>query len=667
MHHKIKRFSRWISLIAIMAVATAQGQVKLLDPATQTKFVNPLPLPGVAQPDSAGGSHYTIIMSQFRQDLGLQHPGTGQPLLTTVWGYNGSYPGPTIEARRNKTINILWKNELKDSNNIPLQHFLPIDTAINFARPPGWPASGVPTVVHVHGGHNESASDGLPGSWYTPGFALTGPTFIKQTLSYFNDQEAATIWYHDHAYGITRMNVYMGLAGFYLIRDTAEENLGLPSGNYEIPLAIQDRVFREDGSLFYPTEVDSAGNYTSRIKPEMFGDFILVNGKAWPVLEVEPRKYRFRIVNGSDSRFYNLYMPNNILFQQIGSDGGLLNSPLMISNLLVAPGERADVVIDFSDSALFGQTLVLRNNAPTPFPGGDSVAEATAGQIMAFKVTKTLQGTDNSVVPGTLRSVPIQALSNPKTTRQLVLVEDEDKHGGLMARLGTSAAGGLEFEAPVTENPKLNDTEVWEIINTTPDAHPIHLHLVQYQVLNSQRYDTSLYEVGDTASLKLVGNAIKPAPRDRGWKDTYVMYPGEVTRIIAKFEREGLYVWHCHILTHEDHEMMRPFYVGDIPTSIDKEFVKANDAFSIQVYPNPFNGNINISLKLEKSSPLDISVYNMLGEKVATIKNGLMAAGQHNINWEGRSNAGNIVPCGVYLCRIRNGDKEQAIKMVRTN
>ncbi|MGZ5245420.1 MAG: multicopper oxidase domain-containing protein, partial [Bacteroidia bacterium] len=264
-------YFRIIIVALVVTITKANAQVKLLDPATQQKFVNPLPLPGVAQPDTPGGTHYEISITQFKQDLGLKHPTTGQPLNTTVWGFNGSYPGPTIEARTNKTITVKWVNALRDSNNNPLQHRLPVDTTLHWAKPEGWPLTGVPVVVHVHGGHNESASDGLPESWYTPGFDKTGPTFVKQISTYNNDNQASTVWYHDHALGMTRLNVYMGLAGFYLIRDSVEESLNLPAGDYEIPLAIQDRVFTEDGELFYPTRQDSAGNYITLMKPEMFG------------------------------------------------------------------------------------------------------------------------------------------------------------------------------------------------------------------------------------------------------------------------------------------------------------------------------------------------------------------------------------------------------------
>ncbi|MGZ5245175.1 MAG: multicopper oxidase domain-containing protein, partial [Bacteroidia bacterium] len=396
------------------------------------------------------------------------------------------------------------------------------------------------------------------------------------------------------------------------------------------------------------------------------GDFILVNGKTWPVLEVEPRKYRFRIVNGSDSRFYNLTLPDNVKFHHIGSDGGLLNAPVVLNNILIGPGERKDVIVDFSDPLLLTKTLILKNDAPTPFPEGDSVVAGLTDQIMAFKVTKALQGIDNSTIPQALRQTPIQALTNPKTTRQLLLAEDEDEHGGLISMLGTSALGQLEYEDPITENPKLHDVEMWEIINTTPDAHPIHLHLVTYQVVNRQKFDTETYEIGKPSSLKLIGNTMEPAPEDKGWKDTYVMYPGEVTRIIAKFDREGLYVWHCHILTHEDHEMMRPYYVGDIPISVPEKLAKENIGLNVDVYPNPFSGQINISFQLEKASPMEICIYNMLGEKIATVHNGQLQPGSHNLLWNGENADGNLVPAGVYLCRIKNGNTEKSFKLVKT-
>ncbi len=542
----------------------------LLDPAMVPKFVNPLPIPGVMEPIEPGGSHYEVSMSQFDQDLGLGLVGeNGETMTTTVWGYNGSFPGPTIEARRDDPITVLWKNDLVDENDNPLPHLLPVDTSIHWAHPEGGlEEAGVPLVTHLHGGHTESASDGLPEAWFTPGFEQTGDYFVKETYAYDNDQEAATLWYHDHALGITRLNVYAGLAGFYLLRDDWEDNLNLPDGEHEVPIVIQDRMFTEEGQLYYPAEPEEEGQPAPSVLPEFFGDVILVNGKAWPVLDVDPTAYRLRLLNGSDSRVYKLWLsPDEMteddsgpLLNQIGTDVGLMYEPASMDKLTIAPGERADVVVDFSEFA--GQTLIMRNNARSPYPKGDTIGEGTAGQIMAFRVGDI--PAEPFELPETLRAEPFVVGGIEAETRELVLFEGEDEYGRLMPMLGTTEEGAMTWDEPITENPTLGDTEVWEVYNTTPDTHPIHLHLVAFEVLSRQKFKAEVNaETGVLEDIRLLGQPKQPAANEIGPKDTIQVNPGEVVRLRANFDRVGRYVWHCHILSHEDHEMMRPYEVID--------------------------------------------------------------------------------------------------------
>ncbi|HSC77425.1 MAG TPA: multicopper oxidase domain-containing protein, partial [Candidatus Acidoferrales bacterium] len=404
--------------------------------------------------------------------------------------------------------------------------------------------------------------------WFTPGFALTGFGWTKETYVYDNDQRAATLWYHDHALGITRLNVYAGLAGFYLLRDAEELGLvadgRLPTGPYEIGLAIQDRMFFADGSLFLPANSEVEEGPDPSVEPEFFGDFILVNGKAWPYLDVEPRQYRFRLLNGSDSRFYNLYLSSGEPIFQIGTDQGLLYAPVALNRLTLGPGERADVVIDFSDPRLAGQTIILKNNARAPFPKGDTSDSRTVGQIMAFRVVKPLDaGYPLTPLPSQLLSSPIAPLVQTGPTRSLLLFEGEDEFGRLQPALGTTDDGMLMWGDPITEHINLNDVEVWDVYNTTEDAHPIHVHLVQFQILSRQKFRGAQDLMdGSLTNIRLLGQLKPPEANEVGWKDTAQMFPGEVTRIIAKFDRSGKYVWHCHILSHEDHEMMRPYDVA---------------------------------------------------------------------------------------------------------
>ena len=546
--------------------------VPLLDPLTQPKFVNPLPLPAPAAPTVPGGSTYQVSITQFEQDLGLKDPASGKPLLTTVWGYNGSYPGPTIEAKVGVPVNVTWTNDLVDARGKVLPHLLPVDTSIHTAYTGTkytLAKNGVPVVTHLHGGHTEAASDGTPDQWFTPKFKLTGADWVKRTVTYANDQEAATLWYHDHAMGLTRLNVNAGLAGFYLLRDPGKEAaMDLPSGEYEVPLAIQDRMFTADGQLYWPSSLDEF--YTpaeiaamgpdvprTSILPEFMGDHILVNGQAWPFLDVEPRQYRFRLLNGSDSRVYTLQLSSGTRITQIGGDQGYLPAPAPLTKLTIAPGERADVVIDFA--GLAGQRVILTNNAKIPFPNGAAADPRTVGRIMSFRVGSKVT-TPDAPLPSTLNTITTPPQTGP--TRKLALFEMTDRYGRLLPQLGTVQEGAKTFHDPSTENIKLGDTEVWEVYNNTGDTHPIHLHLVKFQVLGRQKFTAAVDPLtGAMTNVTLVGSARPPAANESGWKDTVQMNPGEVTRIIATFDKPGEYVWHCHILSHEEHDMMRPMVV----------------------------------------------------------------------------------------------------------
>jgi spore coat protein A len=527
-----------------------------------TKFVDALPIPSTLTTSRTlnGLPYYEVKMSALRQKLHRDLPATG------LWGYNGQAPAPTFEVRRGRAIAVKWENDLPDA------HFLPIDPMIHGAEPPAPP---VRTVVHLHGAVTMPASDGYPDAWFTRGFAQTGAFFAGQVYHYPNEQEAATLWYHDHALGITRLNVYAGLAGgLYLIRDDREDALGLPRGRYEIPLVIQDRYVGEDGALLYP--VQTPGDPDARVPtvwlPEFFGDTVLVNGKIWPFLEVEPRKYRFRILNGANARFFRLTLQESAAtgerlrssgpvpdFIQIGSDGGLLPAPVKRSRLLIAPAERLDVVIDFA--AFAGETFVLANDAPAPFPDGE---EFVPPDVMLFKVSLPLQEKDASKVPAARAGAAPLSPSRAVKTRDIVLGEiKSEADNPIMATINDA-----HWNDAVTESPRAGAVEIWRFINATGDAHPMHVHLVQFQVLDRQPFDVEQYPG------KLVFTAPPSPPEDNeraAWKDTVISYPGQVVRIIAKFDLPGgadprpgqkfRYVYHCHILEHEDNEMMRPYEV----------------------------------------------------------------------------------------------------------
>ncbi|HSB78966.1 MAG TPA: multicopper oxidase [Candidatus Methylomirabilis sp.] len=542
-----------------------------------TKYVDELPIPGVVQPTSIVGGvpQYTLEMKQF---LGRVHRDLPP---TTLWGYNGTWPGPTFEARTGKPIDVLWVNDLPSTHILEKAYDVSLHGA-DLGEP------HVRTVVHLHGAKVMPDSDGYPEAWFTKNWAKTGPFFTTKTYHYPNDQQATTMWYHDHSLGITRLNVMTGLAGFYLLRDSAEDRLNLPQGPYEVPLLIQDRIFYPDGSLDYPIVLNGSHNVWI---PEFFGDIPCVNGKAFPFLRVEPRKYRFRFLNGCNSRILHMTLvdaknPNRPVpaFNQIGTDGGLLPAPVALTDLLMAPAERFDVVIDFSPYA--GRTFTLLNDAPAPFPGGGEVG---LPEIMQFQVSKPLAAPDSSLLPASLAPISLIPESQATAQRYIMLSEADRASDGfpIIGELGGSPiaatpgnpTGGARWDDPVVESPGVGATEIWNLVNVSTDAHPIHVHLVQFQVLDRRTFD--LQQFMQTGKVVFTGDPIPPAPNERpAFKDTVKAFSGVdkkgnvtglVTRLIAKYDlptgtkvKVGdrfRYVYHCHILEHEDNEMMRPFDV----------------------------------------------------------------------------------------------------------
>jgi len=539
------------------------------------KYVDPLPVPGVARPSSVddGIARYTVRMSQFEQKVHRDLP------PTTLWGYNGTWPGPTFETRTGRPIQVMWVNDL------PVQHLLEYayDQTVHGAD---MDEPRTRTVPHLHGACVLPDSDGYPEAWFTRDWVQTGPFFTTKTYHYPNDQPATGLWYHDHTLAITRLNVFAGLVGFYFIRDRLEDGLNLPTGPYEVPLLIQDRMFNPDGSLQYP--VDLAGTHQCWI-PEFFGDVACVNGVAFPYLEVEPRRYRFRILNGSNARFYHFTLADaggrpGPVFNQIGTDGGLLPAPIQLGDLLMAPGERFDVVIDFSGAE--GRVFTLLNDAPAPFPGG---GECALPEVMQFRVTRPLRGRDSSSLPS--RLAPVTVLSPESAVRQrFIMVSEADRlsdgypiiglvGGSPLQASPTSPTGGARWDDPVVDAPAVGTTEIWNFVNLTTDAHPLHVHLVQFNVLERRSFDLARYL--NTGEVRFTGEPIAPEPNESpAYKDTVKAFSGldqagnvigMVTRVIARFDlpagtavRPGQrfrYLYHCHILEHEDNEMMRPYDV----------------------------------------------------------------------------------------------------------
>ena len=651
-----------------------------LDPAAVPKFTTPLLIPPVLPKAgtikdkmSKDIDYYEISVKQFSQQI----LPAGLP-ATTVWGYGAvasgskrglllhNAPSLTIEADWKKPVRVKWINDLKDASGNYLPHLFPVDPTLHWANPPGGTAGRdtrptftdtpgaytgpVPMVVHVHGAVGVGdESDGYAEAWYLPaannipaGYATEGTwyEFFKNkaagafgvtwgpgfaTFQYPNMNRASTIWYHDHTLGMTRLNVYAGPAGFYIIRggpdgddavlDTRTALPGrkpavmpgpAPKANdkfppnktyYEIPIAIQDRSFNADGSLFYPDSRElfdglvspyiPAGEFSPIWNPEFFGNMMMVNGNTWPFQTVQQVRYRFRFLNGCNSRFLILDFSNipGVKVWQIGNEGGFLAAPVNLTakngnRLLMGLAERADMIVDFTNVPV--GNYVLGNVGPDePFGGGVpgvdfAVADpATTGQIMQFRVVPAVAH-DPTTPPQFMKLPAIVPLPPETITRQLGLFEKagfgvdaggKEVEGPIEAQLGNIVSGlavpRMWMDA-VTENPAVGDTEVWEYYNTTADAHPMHIHEITFEVVNRQGLALDLDTDEVIQPVQLDGSPTPPEPWENGLKDTVIAYPGQVTRVKVQFKIPGQYVWHCHIVEHEDNEMMRPFRIGPV-------------------------------------------------------------------------------------------------------
>lgn len=495
-------------------------------------FVDQLPKPRVFQPSGTNGSSdfYQVgmreIEGQFHRDLPL----------TTVWGYGDSEgyssPGPTFEARKGRNTVVNWKNRLAESPSAP--HFLDIDPSIIGSIHGA--ENSRKAVVHLHGGEIVAEVDGYPYDTILP----------KMNVEYDYEiiQNAATLWYHDHALGNTRLNVYMGLAGFFLVRDDYEDSLTankmLPDREFEYPLALQDRRFNKDGSLSYDKKFDDS----------FFGDVMVVNGKAWPYLDVQRRKYRFRVLNGSNSRSYRLQLGDgSTSFYQIGSDGGFLSAPVKLNRLMLTPGERADIIVDFSQFDA-DKDIILTNTFPSrPMERKD---EDPITEVIKFRTFGAVVANDVSLP--TLTAIAAIPVASDTVHRDFKLDDMYDE------KLGESKweINKLGFDE-ITEEIRPGAVEVWNFINKSDMIHPMHLHLVQFQVLS--RHLSRENSEGDLVP----GRDLGVDANERGPKDTVRVGPKEIVTVVARFPSEdkynGLFPYHCHILEHEDHEMMRQYQI----------------------------------------------------------------------------------------------------------
>jgi FtsP/CotA-like multicopper oxidase with cupredoxin domain len=661
----------------------------LSDPAIQPKFVSPVP--NALDPsfiyDTSNGK-IKVAVGQSVQYTGLVGTDGMTPVPTIVWGYGDkklyTWPGRTFQVRSYEPLEVKWENRLLDEYDNPLPYLITgkDNTSIGFGDFTGrsvvdtslhWAYSlhgyeqysiaqdGVPIVAHVHGAHSDFQFDGNPEFFFNPSWTVRGPQWVEKKYLYDNSQPAGTVWYHDHALGITRLNVYAGMAGFYIIRDDFDTGLpgnplSLPAFPYEAAFAIQDKMFKDNGELFYPAfpgdpfyadfitdegtvlpDPPFIGGGPTGLA-EFFGDHMVVNGVIWPKMDVEPRNYRLRLLNGCDSRFLAAQFfvvgltdtdPSSgsgpVPFTVIGSDQGLASSPTTVDTLLMETGSRYDVLFDFN--GLAGKRVIMKNiGGDEPF-GGDIPSPQVFGEtdrIMAFDVVLPFDTAVPDATPTGINFGPV--IPTPTRLRKVALFEGMDEFGRLQPLLGTAEPatdyagnpvnwpntpdyvnaglvgqmeGSIAWHSPTTENPALDTTEEWEIWNATGDAHPVHLHLVHFEILGRQEivWDSHTTDddrlipnasyaapAGDGTYLVsqsvvqhngLLGNGFKivnttygaVVPQPDGYvenapKDMVTALPGQITRIKATFDKPGRYVWHCHILSHEDHEMMQVMHVG---------------------------------------------------------------------------------------------------------
>ncbi len=799
-----------VNLTQTLAQYPGSGQVSL-DPTVIPQFVDFLPHFAGLRVDAKAGGNLIIEAVKTQQvavstgtvlDNGIAGitPGAG---LGNYFVYriskNGGntwtlplWPAFTIEAKRGKPLAVEIRNGLYNLSykdvNITADQTVMMSGVPLTGDPMTEPYSGpVPIAMHLHGGEVPSASDGGPYAWFTPGYALKGKGWeqgVGPVLHYPNSQEAATLWYHEHSQlGLTRINVYAGMAGFYFLRGLDEENDRLPgwsgddlvqeitpAGNVadalhpdpylpEIEIVIQDRMFDTKGQLFYPVEPTNPDIHPFW-GPEFFGDIITVNGRTWPYLSVAPRKYRFHFLNGSNARFYNLWLANPATggtgpaLVQVGTDGGFLDSPAVMDpqlgqTLLLGNGERADIIIDFSKVAP-GTILTLMNNANAPYPDGDPVTPGTTDRIMQFivngKMVKKgypgIAGIDKSNIPARLRLFPLVKLTDfagnlktkPDVIRQLTLNEVATDNGPVMVLLNNSRyedMPGMGMFGAVTEKPVEGTTEKWQLINLTMDAHPMHMHLVQFQLVSRQPFDVMAYmndymnsfsgvnggmagmymgaegppfkydvkntdgAVGGNLAVTpyLIGNPIPADPNERGWKDVIKAIPGQVMTYMVRFAPTQLpnwwpkllsayefdpgagpgYVWHCHIVEHEDNDMMRPLnvqpnilrkYISSSLAKSDQITVDAKSApdesVSNQVTqneegfvleqnsPNPFTGETEIRFTIPYDCHVQLKLYNKLGIEVRTIIDANAPAGSQIV----RLSSGDLFK-GVYFYQLK--------------
>ncbi|RSD25039.1 multicopper oxidase family protein [Amycolatopsis eburnea] len=490
-------------LLAATGLATAAGLARR-PPVTGAElrsavplppaYTVPLPVPNILRPVAPGRYEITQRVAEIEVLPGIRTP---------MWTYDGTFPGPTIESRRGRPVTVTHRNELP-----------------------------VPTVVHLHGGRTPAASDGYPTDLVLPPgwadhHAMPDPRAVRSVgtreYTFPLDQRPALLWYHDHRMDFTAPALWRGLAGLHIVRDDAEEALGLPSGSRELPLVLTDRAFAADGTLDYPS-IDATLRHRPGVRESflggVLGDVILVNGAPWPVHEADAARYRLRLLNASNARHYELEAVTDdgrrLPLVQVGADQGLLAAPVTHVSVPIAPAERYDVVVDFAGVPVGGRVRLL-----------NKLGTGRTAEVMAFRIAR--RAADDSRVPPVL-SADLPSWGPPSRVREFAFSAGQQAggHGWVI--------GGRAFDPARTDvTVRLGDVEVWRLVADV--HHPVHLHLAAFRVLSRG------------------GRA--PLPHDGGLKDTISLRPGEAAEIVTRFDGyRGRYLFHCHNAEHEDMGMM---------------------------------------------------------------------------------------------------------------
>ena len=636
--------SIWTTLALVLVLGTMGAFAQpLLDPGTLAKYIDPLPQPPIHAQDGKWNRYpyYEVHLRAAKQKMHSQLDST------TVFTFDGVTPGPTIRVETGSNLFVRYYNEL------PQHHILHVDTMINVMKGKGW-GDRSRFVAHLHGGDIPDVSDGWPTSTINPG---------QNAMHYYpSTQPAATLWYHDHSAGITRLNTYAGFAGFYIITDRHESRLNMPSGPYELTIAVQDRTFYANGQLYYPDQ------WT----PDYFGNAALVNGVVWPKQEVEPRKYRIRLLNASNGRFFSMKLlaadsTGNVAgdsaggpaFYMVGTDQGLVNNTVVLNDptnplsprLLVAPGDRRDIIIDFAGKQ--GRYFLMHNNAPAPFDGTFPPDPENPLPELFLVHVKNMTVRDRSEIPMHPGSVATPDPGQAALTRDFFLHEIDSAGRTVRALLNDK-----RFTDATSDFPTLGTTEIWRYININTKVHPMHLHLVNFQVLDRTPFDMDTFRL--TGRVVFTGPAELPVEQEAGRKDMVNCPPNYVTRVLTSpFNRVGRYLHDSYDLDLQENEWMRPFEVVQSPGGGMIAGIDPLEATLSVSGPDPFRNRAKISYGVGYEQRVRLGVYNALGQEVKTLVYGMVTPGAHSTTWDGSNNAGTQVAAGTYFYKLETNGGAQ--------